>query len=68
MNLYKITATHDSAGHLCAWEGTQLDAKATAKAMENAATTKPVITPTEVPTDKPGLLAWLNANFTSDNE
>jgi hypothetical protein len=66
MNLYAITyvaPTSDAPTRMrAAWAGTQADAKAKHKALceehERFNVDKPV--PANVPTDKPGLLAWLN--------
>lgn len=66
MNLYKIDGTLLAERHLTVqkWAGTQADAKQAAKDMqvEFPNCQKPVITPVEFPTDKTGLLAWLNDN------
>ena len=69
MRLYKITAPtyNDNEEHnAVAWAGTQADAKATAKAMQPGVY-KPSIEEVDFPTDKPNLLAWLNAHFNRDN-
>ncbi len=71
MRLYKITATDDNFGNgnVVAWAGTQADAKAEAKTMQTEfeSETKPVITEVDFPTDKPGLLTYLNLHFARDN-
>jgi hypothetical protein len=64
MKLYRIQATHDEYGTLYAWAGTQATAKKAAKEMDDMYHFKlhrdPVIEVVEVPTDKKGLLGWLN--------
>lgn len=72
MKLYKTTITA-SSGNLdettkVSWQGTQADsASVRKKAMDDGAKRKDVTTEdVEVPTDKAGLLAWLNANCTGE--
>ena len=68
MKLYKITAA-DHAGQLVAsirWEGTQA-LSATAKRELKASTGAVVaVEEVDVPTDKAGLLTWLNNNVTGE--
>lgn len=56
MKLYKII---NPAKQVIDWVGTQADAKAAAKGVNVTWVEE------EVPTDKPGLLAWLKANATA---
>jgi hypothetical protein len=64
MKLYRIQARHNEEGTIYAWVGTQADAKKAAKAMDDEhhfkLYTDPTIEVVEVPTDKKGLLRWLN--------
>jgi hypothetical protein len=62
MKLYKITATDPDEGVMLTWAGTQADAKRIRKEQGGVS-----IDEVDVPTDKPGLLAWLNAHFDRDN-
>ena len=66
MKLYRIQAAHDDEGTIYAWAGTQADAKKAAKVMNDEHHFKlrddPTIEVVEVPTDKKGLLRWLNEN------
>ena len=63
MKLYRINYTDrtDNAER-CVWVGTQADSKAKYRELcelhDKFNVDKPVLA--EVPTDKPGLLAWLN--------
>lgn len=59
MNLYLISHTTPAGRRVCQWAGTQAEAarlKAEAKKVDKRAKSEPKT----VPTDKPGLLAWLN--------
>lgn len=63
MKLYRINYTsRDDGKDYCAWVGTQADAKAKHKHLcelhERFNVDKPV--QVDFPTDKPGLLKWLN--------
>jgi hypothetical protein len=64
MKLYRIQAVHDEYGTMYAWAGTQANAKKAAKEMDDMHHFKldadPTIEVVEVPTDKKGLLRWLN--------
>lgn len=66
MKLYRIDydASDDEDTSRIAWEGTQADAKRRAKELEQKHGHWRVDDPVqvEVPTDKAGLLAWLNEN------
>lgn len=75
MKLYRVTWHDRDNGRLYAWIGTQREAHATLREIwdnyegerADALNDPPVIEPVEIPTDKAGLLSWLNNNFTSDN-
>jgi hypothetical protein len=64
MRLYRTKAFNETdATTRYVWTGTQADAKAATKLeQENDPTATVKWEEIEVPTDKPGLLAWLNAN------
>lgn len=73
MKLYKTTVTRPLANpgepfKKVSWQGTQADAaSARKKAMDDGAKRADVSTDDiDVPTDKTGLLAWLNANVTGE--
>lgn len=63
MNLYKIEYTYRNRNFV-AWAGTQASAKQKQKELEDEYGKYQVedFIPVEVPTDKPGLLHWLNVN------
>mgnify|MGYP003544660126 CR=1 FL=1 len=67
MKLYKTTVSPGDKTTV-SWQGTQADAASVRKrAMDDGAKRKDVTTEdVEVPTDKAGLLAWLNANCTGE--
>jgi len=74
MRLYKITSYEPSEGRVFVWAGTQAEAKVAAKKQKDNLTAaygntdeKPEVTEIDLPTDKAGLLAWLNTNFNRDN-
>lgn len=68
MNLYKTWVHTPDEGCVQVWTGTQADAKLKAKELKAEYPDEGVYTePVDVPTDKPGLLAWLNAYFNRDN-
>lgn len=60
MRLYRI----EQLGRTVDWAGTQADAKAAVKQYGQDTTWAEE----EVPTDKPGLLAWLKAHATESGE
>jgi hypothetical protein len=64
MKLYQISYDTGGGATCCAWCGTQAEARAREKELEREHGRWRVDSPiaVEVPTDKPGLLAWLNAN------
>ena len=67
MKLYKITAQDMRVGRAVAWEGTQADAKAKAKDMQSSGAVNIKTETVEFPTDKPGLLVYLNEHFNRDD-
>jgi hypothetical protein len=64
MKLYRIQGRHREEGNIYAWAGTAADAKKTAAKMDDEHHFKlddfPTVEIVEVPTDKQGLLRWLN--------
>jgi len=64
MKLYRIQARHNEEGTIYTWAGTQATAKVAAKQMNDThhfdLEDDPTIEVVEVPTDKKGLLRWLN--------
>ena len=70
MKLYKISVEKPSGGRIVVWEGTQHAAKVIAKRLrlEHPDFDMPVVVEgIEFPTDKPGLLVYLNEHFNRDN-
>jgi hypothetical protein len=69
MRLYKVSYLDINAGMVTAWAGTQLDAKAVQKDMRarRVGADEPKIEEIDFPTDKPGLLAYINEHFVRDN-
>lgn len=66
MKLYKTKGLNDQEGWSQKWDGTQADARATRKDFKERGLSKIETKEVDVPTDKPGLLAWLNANVTGE--
>ena len=66
MQLYKTTATYkDDDGATISsvmWSGTQADARGDKKSYKDLGSKDAVTTPVDVPTNKAGLLDWLNNN------
>ena len=66
MKLYITTATYrDDDGSTIAtvmWSGTQADARGDKKSLKDLGSKDAAIKPVNVPTDKAGLLDWLNNN------
>lgn len=62
MRLYKTKGLHDQEGWEARWDGTQADAAKQRKAMKEQGFDKVETKEVDVPTDKQGLLAWLNAH------
>lgn len=70
MKLYRIGYTNTTTKEECVWWlGTQADAKAKHKELceEHERFNVDTPLPVEIPTDKPGLLSWLNKNCNTDN-
>lgn len=71
MKVYCVDYFHNSLGHQKAWDGNMRDARKTAREVSKTHSDdvpdKPTITPINIPTDKAGLLRWLNAHCDSDN-
>lgn len=69
MKLYRIEFGFDEGGDSkigVAWAGTQAEAKAKHKDLMEGDNYDIETTPVEIPTDKPGLLDWLNRNVVGD--
>lgn len=64
MKLYRIDYETAAGATLSVWCGTQAEARAREKELEREHGRWRVgdVEAVDVPTDKPGLLAWLNAN------
>jgi hypothetical protein len=70
MNLYQVIAHHSHEGTMYEWCGTQADAARAVKKFKNEFEVDPDsvrVVPVDFPTDKPGLLKWLNLNLIRDN-
>jgi hypothetical protein len=68
--IYKFTYTHPDLAHVVEWYGTKREAEAALMAFKEEEGTEQELAEIEkvdIPTDKKGLLAWLNLYFTSDN-
>jgi hypothetical protein len=67
MRLYKTTSTYEAgAVTITKWSGTQADAKADVRAEKDNGAQSAEWKEVDVPTDKAGLLAWLNANVSGE--
>lgn len=73
MKLYKTTIQTGADSFEAVWDGTQADARSTRKDLDASRSpeqisqkTKAETAEIDVPTDKAGLLAWLNANCTGE--
>lgn len=67
MHLYKTSGyaeedRGDASNWIAKWDGTQADAAKTRKAMKTDGLTKIETKEVDIPTDKAGLLTWLNAH------
>lgn len=69
MKLYRIPFENRNGDACQLWCGSQAEAKAETKRLETEYERWRVGDPetVEVPTDKPGLIAWLNENCHEDN-
>lgn len=65
MKLYRTKAQTGADSWRVNWDGTQADATAMRKIFK-AAGLKPETEDVDVPTDKAGLIAWLNENTTGE--
>lgn len=61
MNLYTVCHTTPGGRRICKWAGSMAEAAAL-KAEAKKVDRRVRVEPRTVPTDKPGLLAWLNEN------
>lgn len=74
MKVWKINYHHPDMGHRLAWAGSLAKAKDLLKAIlaeeyDDPSDAEPIsIEPVSIPTDKAGLLAWLNNWFDSQND
>lgn len=71
MRLYKTIGLAeedrgDSSQWIAQWQGTQADAAAARKDFKARGLAKIETKEVDVPTDKAGLLTWLNANVTGE--
>lgn len=68
MLFYKTSGAtaEDGAIQYFEWDGTQADAKERRKSLQERGYFNVATENVEVPTDKPSLLAWLNANVTGN--
>lgn len=66
MQLYRTTYEDEGNGPRHTWQGTQADARAERKRLADEGKTDIVTKDVDVPTNKPGLLAWLNSNVTGE--
>lgn len=65
MKLHQIKYEHKETGEVRReFAASDTEASKRCTALKMAAKGKPVREPVEIPTDKAGLLAWLNANAT----
>lgn len=69
MKLYQLIWQDQDIGTRCAWAGSKAEAKARAREIrdDGAARGDIDIGQIDIPTDKAGLLAWLNAHLATDN-
>lgn len=70
MKLYRVDARHSEEGTMHEWCGTQADAARAVKKFKNEFEVDPdsvEVKPVDFPTDKPGLLRWLNVYVIRDN-
>lgn len=62
MKLYKTKGLHPTDGWVQKWDGTQVDARAARQDFKARGLAEVETKDVDVPTDKAGLLAWLNAH------
>jgi len=70
MKLWKVSFHTAHDGMLIAWRGSLLEAQECGRQFRKkygAALGPDVIDAVNIPTNKAGLLAWLNAHFNTDN-
>lgn len=75
MRLYRCDFEDADRGRLVSWHANKVEAQRTlrmlqATARENGQLTGigiELVAPVDIPTDKAGLLGWLNRNFDTDN-
>lgn len=66
MKLYKTSSVSEDTKTSFFWDGTLAAAATTRKSIKAAGHSEIVSEDVDVPTDKPGLLAWLNANVAGE--
>jgi hypothetical protein len=71
MKLYRLTIYDDDCGSMLSWHASKNAARAALrKAIKDRAKPKTILDVIEdfyIPTDKAGLLSWLNTHVTLDN-
>lgn len=69
MKVYKLTHFEPSDGSLLSWHGSKADAAKACVAIrkERGHDAEFSVTPHDIPTDRAGLIDWLNTHVTTDN-
>lgn len=73
MKVYQLRYDTPDQGRLLVWCGSRRRANRAIKQIQgrldfdDSEMTDFIIAPHDIPTDKPGLLAWLNTHFKTDN-
>ncbi len=72
MRLYRCNSYEKDAGTVVSWHGSKAEAERELRHFQKERGSEAVgpesIEPTDIPTDKAGLLHWLNVNFNRDND
>lgn len=67
MRVYQVSFEDGDTNSTLEWFGNQRDADRSAAERRRAGQDPVIVRPFDVPTDKAGLLAWLNLYVTTDN-
>lgn len=71
MKIYRVAFQERDLGCLLSWHSSRAAAKAALRRLRSEHGERAIgpdfIDPVEIPTDKPGLLRWLNFSVTTDN-
>ena len=68
MKIYKVTHNDQNIGTVLSWHSNKADAEKLVRELNHSMEfSSPYVNIVEFPTDKAGIIKWLNAYFNTDN-